>query len=288
MLFEETINKYKDEVASAVDQLYDSAYQYQVNENDLLLVLENGLKKEYDEATLKRLKITPYHIGPDFIGLRYDTFYQFINYYRNGIKSKKEFIKEFNDEKTRESFFDFYRDFQLLLYMKFWETDLILRRLSNLAKLAQAKPYYWEYSQKVFNDRRNLIKDDIQKPLESICPLFYKLIDEIYSNQIRNAVAHSQYYFLYDTINLTNKDENKHYKLSGIKYDDWEILFTKLMLLYNFMIKNFNKYQSIYQEEVKDKHFGLLIYFPENDQKGSPKTGWVKYDFSHKRWKWNQ
>lgn len=111
MLFEETINKCKDEVAAAVDQLYDLAYQNQINENDLLLVLENGLKKEYDEATLKRLKITPYHIGPDFIGLRYDTFYQFINYYRNGIKSKKEFLKEFNDEKTKESFLDFYRDF---------------------------------------------------------------------------------------------------------------------------------------------------------------------------------
>lgn len=95
-------------------------------------------------------------------------------------------------KKQKSPFLIFTVIFQLLLYMKFWETDLILRRLSNLAKLAQAKPYYWEYSQKVFNDRRNLIKDDIQKPLESICPLFYELIDEIYSNQIRNAVAHSQ------------------------------------------------------------------------------------------------
>jgi hypothetical protein len=50
------------------------------------------------------------------------------------------------------------------------------------------------------------------------------------------------------------------------------------------MIKNFNKYQVLYQKEVKDKHFGLLIYFPENDLKGLQKTGWVKYDFSHKRW----
>jgi hypothetical protein len=92
--------------------------------------------------------------------------------------------------------------------MKFWETDLILRRLSNLSNLAQAKPYYWDYSQTVYDARRNLIKDEIQKPLEFICPLFYKLIDEIYSNQIRNAVAHSQYYFLYDSIHLTNKDGN--------------------------------------------------------------------------------
>lgn len=288
MLFEETINKYKDIVETAIDQLFVEAYKNQVNETDLLLVLENGLKKEYSDTTIKRLNPTPYHIGPDIIGLRYDTFYQFINFYRKDITSKGKFIKKFTDKKTRESFMNFYLDFQLLLYMKFWETDLILRRLLNFSNLAQGKPYYWDYSQTVFNARRNLIKDEIQKPLEFICPLFYNLIDGIYSNQIRNAVAHSQYYFLYDTINLTNKDENKHYKLNGIKYDDWEVIFTELMLLYNFMIKNFNKYQSLYQEEVKDKHFGLLIYFPEYDQKGSQKTGWVKYDFSHKRWHWNQ
>ena len=288
MLFEEIINKYSNEVEEAVDQLFHEAHKNQVNETDLLLVLENGIKKEYPESTLKRLKISPYQIGPDIIGFRYDTFYQFINYYRQGIKSKDEFFKGFDDEKLKHSLLDFYRDFQLLLYMKFWETDLILRRLSNLSNLAQAKPYYWDYSQTVYDARRNLIKDEIQKPLEFICPLFYKLIDEIYSNQIRNAVAHSQYYFLYDSIHLTNKDGNKHYKLNGITYDDWEVLFTKLILLYNFMIKNFNKYQVLYQKEVKDKHFGLLIYFPENDLKGLQKTGWVKYDFSHKRWHWNQ
>jgi len=63
MLFEETINEYKDEVETAVGQLYDKAYQNQMHETDLLLVLENGLKKDYDQATLKRLKMSPYQIG---------------------------------------------------------------------------------------------------------------------------------------------------------------------------------------------------------------------------------
>lgn len=164
MLFEDTINLYKDEVEAAVDQLYEMAYKNQVFDTDLLLVLENGLKQDYDEDTKKRLKTTPYHIGPDIIGFRYNTFYQFINYYRSGIKSKDDFAKEFTDDKTKDSYLDFYRDFQLLLYMKFWETDLILRRLSNLSNLAQGKQYYWEYSQKKFNKRRNLIQDEIQNP----------------------------------------------------------------------------------------------------------------------------
>jgi hypothetical protein len=289
MLFEETINLYQDQVEAAVDQLYDIAFKNQVAENDLLLVLENGLKNDYDKAQLKRLKSSPYQIGPHYIGLRYDTFYQFINYYRKGIKSKIEFDKEFGDDvKTKESFLNFYRDFQLLLYMKFWETDLILRRLTNLSSLAQGIPYSWEYSQNIFNKRRNIIQDEIVKPLSTVSPLFSVLINEIYSNQIRNAVAHSQYYILFDSINLTNKDQNPYNKLTRISFDDWEKMFTKVMLLYNFLIKNFNKYQAKYQDNARDKQFGLLVNFPEKDVKGLLKTGWLKYDFSQKRWYWNQ
>jgi hypothetical protein len=44
MLFEETIHLYQDQVEAAVDQLFEIAFKIQVAENDLLLVLENGLK----------------------------------------------------------------------------------------------------------------------------------------------------------------------------------------------------------------------------------------------------
>jgi len=286
MLFRENFIKFKIEVKAAVDQLFKKAFQNQVYETDLLLVLENGMKKEYDEATLKQLNILPYQIGHDTIGFRYNTFYQFINYYRSIVKSREEFSKEFHDYKTKESYLDFYRDFELLLYMKFWETDLILRRLSNLSNLAQGKQYYWEYSQSDFNKRRNLIQDEIQKPLVKICPLFCKLMEEVYCNQIRNAVAHSQYYFLTDTIYFTNKKEYPYYKLNMISYVEWEVKFTKLMLLYNFLIANFNKYRSEYLAKVVDKHFGLLIYFPDKDLKGSTKTGWIKYNIKRDQWEW--
>jgi len=288
VLFEETLNSHKDEVEAAVDQLYEKAFQNQVCKTDLLLVLENGLKKDYNQATLSRLKISPYQIGPDFIGFRYDTFYHFINHYRQGIRPKSEFLKEFTDERLKESFLDFYRDFQLLLYMKFWETDLILRRLSNLSNLAQGLSYYWEYSQDVFNRRRNLIQNDIKNPLTSICPLFSALINDIYFNQIRNAVAHSQYYFLHNSINFTNKAENRHYTLNNISYENWEVMFSKVILLYNYLIKNHNEYNKKYQEEVEGKKFGLLVNFPEINNKGIQKTGWLKFDFSQKRWYWNQ
>lgn len=55
MLFEETINLYQDQVEAAVDQLFEIAFKNQVAENDLLLVLENGLKNDYSEAQLKCL-----------------------------------------------------------------------------------------------------------------------------------------------------------------------------------------------------------------------------------------
>jgi hypothetical protein len=120
--------------------------------------------------------------------------------------------------------------------MKFWETDLVLRRLYNLSRLARGMSYEWEYNQAFFNKRRKVVKEDIQKDLVNVCPKFYQLIDEIYSRQLRNAVAHSQYYLMYNTINLTNKEENPHYSLYGISYNDWEIMFHKHILFYHHLL----------------------------------------------------
>jgi hypothetical protein len=63
MIFEETINKYKNEVEAAINQLYVKAFENQVYDTNLLLVLENGLKKEHNEATIKRLGISPSFSG---------------------------------------------------------------------------------------------------------------------------------------------------------------------------------------------------------------------------------
>jgi hypothetical protein len=288
MLFKETLLQYEDYVKDATKELFDVAFSNQVHETDLLLVLENGLKQNYSQETLERLKISPYSIGPDHIGLRYSSFYEFINQYRKSIFKKADHLTEINKQpNNRNYFYNYLVEQELLIYLKFWETDLILRRLFNLSRLARCLDYSWEYDQKRFNERRKIVKDEIQSNLKKITPKFCQLLEDIYNRQIRNAIAHSQYYLLYDTIILTNKTENSAYKLDAISYNDWEILFHKTILFYNYLIHFFNEFSKKYQEMEYDKQNGLLIEFPEKNSKGNNKIGWVKFNKDFSRWYWN-
>ena len=283
MIFQETLLKYNDYVREAVDELFLNSFTNQQNETDLLLV-----KNDYPEETLRRLKISNFQIGPDSISYRYNSFYKFIDQYRDKVFKKVEHKTELDKNSfKRDYFYHYLVEHELLIYMKFWESDLILRRLYNLARLARGQSYEWQYNQDFFNARRTLVRDEIQKDLDKISPKFNQLIDEIYSRQIRNAIAHSQYYLMYDSINLTNNEESQHYKLGTISYSDWEILFHKNILLYNHLIRCTNDYSVRYQKNVKGKHFGLMIVFPEKDPKGNDKTGWLKYDDTYGKWNWN-
>jgi hypothetical protein len=288
MLFEETFSQYDEEIKIAVEELFLKAFSNQKNETDLLLILENGLKQDYSQEDLKRLGITPYSIGTQIIGLRYYSFYEFINQYRTKIFKKTEHLEEMSKQPTEKNYlYDYLIEQELLIYLKFWETDLLLRRLYNLSRLARGIEYEWEYKQSFFDNRRKLVKDEIQSNLKDITPKFYKLIDEIYSRQIRNAIGHSQYYLLYNSIVLTNKDQNKAYTIDAIPYDNWEIIFHKTILFYNYLIYYYNEYSAYYQKQVQDKQNGLLVVFPETDNKGSSKIGWLKCMEGRKRWIWN-
>lgn len=288
MLFQETLAQYEDTIKEAVKELFETAYSNQINDTDLLLVLENGLKQKYSQETLERLKISQYSIGPDHIGLRYSSFYDFINQYRKTIFKQSDHLSEINKQNSNQNlFYNYFIEQELLIYLKFWETDLILRRLFNLSRLAQKLEYCWEYDQKKFNERRKIVKDEIQQNLKEITPKFYYLLEEIYSRQIRNAIAHSQYYLIYGTIILTNKQESSAYKLNSITYEDWGVIFHKNILLYNYLIYFFNEYSIKYQELERDKQNGLLIVFPEKNYNGNNKTGWIKFNKDSSRWIWN-
>jgi len=82
MLTEESIEKYDAEVREAINDLWDNAYKNQKHENDLVLVIANGSRNNYPIETLKRLNITNYQIGHDFVHFRYSSFYDFINQYK--------------------------------------------------------------------------------------------------------------------------------------------------------------------------------------------------------------
>lgn len=282
MLRQESVERYDNEVRIAIDELWDAAFKNQKNENDLALILANGSMNNFPEETLKRLKITNYQIGHDFVHFRYNTFFDFFMQYK-GLRDEDEYQLIHDKQLHNETM----TQMQLLAYMKFWETDLILKRLYNLARLSQGKDFMWNVSQKELNERRTLVKDEIQNPVKDLCPHFFDFIESVYSRQLRNAIAHSQYYILYDSINLTNKEESKYYELDSITFEKWDEIFTKVILMHNHMINNFNKNHDFFARKSIQKHNGLLVYFPENDERGLKKTGWIKWDEERHTWFWN-
>lgn len=300
MVFIETLKECEPEVREAVEELFETAFKNQKVDTDLLLVIIHGY---YDVKHLEfhvREKLSPYVFGPEHIGHSLGTFYDFFHSYRTTAISKKKLEKLAADSKKKQAIDhqeELTINIELLIYLKFWESDLLLRQLYNLVNLASGKYYDWSFvppdlTQKKKNNsgkfsRRPFIRNHIQAPIKTICPKFHKLVKENYSAQIRNAIAHSKYYFLGRNLQLANKDENKFYELTNISFADWEIRFHKTLLFYNFIIGCIQRYDKHYQDEVKDKHFGLPLSTPQLTHLGLRKNQWVKYDNVWNRWLWS-
>ena len=286
MVFFETLKKYEDEVKEAVDELFETAFKNQKYDTDILIVLIHGFYDDTHREFFEKNRLSLYTFGPAHVGYSLDTFYEFFHFYRTITVSKKKFLKALKKADTKERFEHQERlniNLELLIYLKFWESDLLLRQLYNLTNLASGKHYEWDF--KVVHGRQSLIRKHIQTPLKIICPKFYALIEETYSAQIRNAVAHSKYYLLGRSLQLANSDPKNN--LFNIPFDEWEVRFHKVLLTYNFIIGNIQKFEDHYQNEVKDKHFGLPLSVPKLNHLGLRKNQWVKYDDSRKRWLWS-
>lgn len=288
MVFTELLNQFESEVKEAVEELFEKAYSNQKEKNDLLLVIVNGFYDDKNAQALKSNGYSPYVIGPAQIGYSLETLYEFFDYYRKTNILKSDFDSLLAKNETREAAEHNERlsiNIELMIYLKFWESDLLLCQLYNLTNLATGEYYDW-HNTKVLDSRMDLIRNKIQKPIEMICPKMYKLIEDIYSNQIRNAIAHSKYHFIGRALILANKDESVFYKLYNIPFDNWEERFHKTLLLYNYIIGSINKYSALYQEEVKDKHNGLAVSIPKLSAVGLRVNQWMKYDIAFKVWRW--
>lgn len=299
MVFIETLKNLEKEVSDAVEELFNAAFKNQRVDTDLLLVIIHGYHDVKHGELQKREKLSPYVFGPDRMGYSLDTFYEFFHFYRVNPLSKPKFEKLLKDPKKREEVEYQERlalNLELLIYLKFWESDLLLRQLYNLVNLASGNYYNWSFTPPDLKEKKNaagkfsrrpFIRNYIQAPIETVCPKFHALVAENYSAQIRNAVAHSKYFFLGRNLQLANKEENEFYDMYNVPFNEWEIRFHKTLLFYNFIIGCLQRYDKIYQEDVKDKHFGLPLSTPRRTPLGLRKNQWVKYDTMRQRWLWS-
>jgi hypothetical protein len=288
MIFSETMKKYNSDVKEAVDELFINAENAQKNENDILVVYIHGYQDIEHKEDLQSNGLSEFVFGPNLVGLCKDRFYEFFDVYRHQIISKKSFQEMINKDKESTKLQERISvDLELLMYLKFWESELILRQLFNLKNLALGLDYDWTFNHKKFKWRKTLIENEILAPLKNICPKFCELVEGIYSSQIRNAVAHSKYFFQGRNLQLANKNDSTSYILYNIPFEEWEVTIHKILLLYNHIIGNFNRINNEHAKRANEMHNGLPLRIPKKSKHGLFKNQWVVYDEVYKRWLWN-
>lgn len=268
MLSNQLLIALNTEVKKAVDKLFEKAHSNQAHEGDLLLTIVHAF---YNNDVI--LNNSPYVFGPGSEGLIENSQNDFIKQYIKNSERISSLIGEVN----------FLYQFELMLYLKVWESDLMLKRLYNLCRLIQGEEYDWDKVLNADTSRKHLIDHDIKKKTQRLIPKFYNLIDEIYLRQIRNAAAHSQFRITSTHIILYNTNVENDMPLKNVTLDCWTNIFHKTLLLQNAITANINKYDKIYRSKALGKQYGHLVKL------GNGKENWIRLENSNNlksRWIW--
>lgn len=229
MINSKTVDSLRPRIQDAVKSLLDIATQNQKNPNDIVLYLMNA---HYDERIAKIGNLTGHLVGPGEKGLDDEYRMEFvIDYLNSGNESLIENIsQEEIDRRIRYTL-----HLELMIYTHFWETDVVLKDLKQLANLISNKSYDWQNNIPELG-KYEFIRDEIRAVYLSHHLDAGLLIKEAYRSQLRNAFAHGQYALrVRKSIELLNYKGESH-EIERISHEDWESKFLKTVIFYYELI----------------------------------------------------
>lgn len=289
MLFIDLLDQIKNSLTPEFEKLKNELFNKQSHQGDLLLLQQHGF---YDETNDK------YCIGLGKEGMSYNTHYDFIHQYRdNSIKdSYSLYLKIQNGEEiinsegkivqlSKQQIDDLITEqayiiqFQMLIYLKIWETNLFKKQLHQISRILKGEPYNWLIQSNYSLKMHHLI-DKLSEIIKVDYPNIWNSFDIAFNSQIRNAIAHSDYSILErgKNIQLHNHNDNIHSQLTSISFDQWNTMFHHTMMIYNFMIRLINDIEKIYKE--KNVTFHEILITKTNEQK----IEYMSYDTNRERW----
>lgn len=172
------------------------------------------------------------------------------------------------------------------IYLRYWESDAILKDYFQLARLACGEDYEWgfELPNTRTPSRSKIIRNEIRDKLERVSPAFYHLIKECYITQARNAIAHSQFYLMHRCIWFLNhsSDTLHHCPLQGMGFDAWYRIFHLTVLLHNEYIRASLQTKEEYLKKTILNGNSIEIRVPRRD--GSKSTINLGYGPTQKAW----
>ncbi len=236
-----------------LDKIFEIAQQNQIHPQDLFLVINQG----YYEKSLEKneLGLSKYILGlPGEAGLEYRSAYEFIHEFRKenlysieDYKVMKESVKD-SPSQLKEVLKSELIMLQIeqLVYLKIWESNFIIRIFYQLARLIDKQGYDWDFSM-VKRNRKDVWIKLIRNKIARHHPSFGQFFDSCYKSQFRNAIAHSLFFTIGDSITFTNYGHNKGDDISTLSFKDWEPFIHKTLVIFDELIRIRMKIDKDYQ-----------------------------------------
>ena len=289
MIFREMLEKYIPKAIDTVWELFQKAEINQANENDIFLVMQNGY---YEEAIAIGRKqgfnnLSPYVIGAGESRMKEATAMKlfFENYVqKNTINGNRKKYYEWSKSKERISWERKYNlrvQDDLTFYLKFWESEFVLILLRQLVLLSRGYKYNWHLEIPT-HSRGKFIEDKIIALLKGRAPKMYNYLSLVYERDLRNSIAHSQYFNLGETFTFTGYPNGSKLKMKSPMRMD--VITGKLVALYIALNHCLDEMNKRYTELYEEKHFGVPIQVPRSWDKTELRTEYYKW--VDNRWMW--
>lgn len=256
-------------VEKAVDEAFDCAKQNEKNENDFLLFLSRSNLREVKN---ENIDLSSWRISDSTENLFDQDRVLLLTNYLNGAY-------RFENEKSNDSKITL--TLELMLYTHIWESNRNLLYYKRLTDLCSGEVYSMKVGLPNYQ-RSKFIRKKIRDRLTNRNLNLGKLVTESYSNQLRNAFAHSQYHFnmKYPWIMLENHDKGYN-ELRYIEYDQWTRRFLISTKIQNIF---FNKFHEEILNLEKDKYYQVSVECDGITRKGQiicdSKTMWFNGHFT--------
>lgn len=270
MIRKSTIAKIDSIVNQALYELITLCSNNQKHPQDLLLCQQHG-------TILEAPNNRSFMIGPGLDGISSYSHLDFIKTSMNSFFTEDDTIFQSLTGKNTRVLEDTIH-LEKLIYLKIWENVYFIKVITQLVRLACSEAYDWELKipfQKG-NTKSDHIRKNIIEKIKPVSELFYKLLADSYSQQIRNAIAHSQYYFIQGGIYYSNYKSDKYSMLEAIGFEDWEERFSKTISLFIFVDNYLGKIHSTYKKKTLDQGNKIEIMVPLKDHK----SGYMLLEYS--------
>lgn len=154
---------------------------------------------------------------------------------------------------------------QLMTYTHIWESKSFLKTLYRIAHLLNGDSYKWSVNVPDMT-KHSFIRYDIREVMDDNNCTLSNIIKKGYHSSLRNAFAHSEYYFDFISTSKSielNNYKGKEWEIKNITLNDWSERFVYSALLSYYLYTLINERKKSIVEELGTSVF--TIEWPSRD-----------------------